>query len=277
MGRAVALWREGVNPRGTLVETYLASRALSLPPEIACDVIRFHAACPWRDNSTNNIVRVPAMLAVMRNIRTNKITAIQRTALTPDGRKIERRMLGIAGGSAIKLDEDVVVALRLTVAEGFETALAARQLHYKPVWALGSVAAVASFPALDGIESLTLLEETGDNGASSRAVEECGSRWHRMGREVIVITPRGCTGDLNDVVMKWNRGGIPCLKSGPSSPATPRTRASRLWLKSRSRSRIGSLAICPRPIGSWANGSRRRAAFCLMHRLESARQISRLH
>ena len=44
---APQVWRKGVDPRGTLVETYLMGRALTLPRDIAGEVIRFHGACPW--------------------------------------------------------------------------------------------------------------------------------------------------------------------------------------------------------------------------------------
>jgi hypothetical protein len=145
------------------------------------------------------------MLSLMRRIKGNQPTAIQRTALTPDGCKIDRRMLGVAGGAAIKLDADAEVTTSLTVGEGLETCLSARQLNFRPAWALGSVAAVTSFPVLPGIEALHLLEETGDRGASARAVQECGSRWYAAKREVIVVTPHGCQGDVNDVLMKWQR------------------------------------------------------------------------
>lgn len=206
IARAAALWREGVDPRGTLVEAYLTSRALTLPDELANDVIRFHAACPWRDETTGKVDRVPAMLALMRQVRGNEITAVQRTALHPDGKKISRRMLGVAGGAAIKLDGDETVTHSLTIGEGFETCLAAKQaLGFAPCWAVGSVTAIANFPVLAGIESLQLLEETGDNGASARAVETCALRWDAEGREVFVATPRGCKGDVNDVLMQWQR------------------------------------------------------------------------
>ena len=168
IARALDLWSEAEDPRGTLVETYRSSRALILSPELAGDVIRFHGACPWLDKSTDKIIRLPAMLALMRRIEGNQPTAVQRTALTQGGRKIERRMLGVAGGAAIKLDADADVTLSLTVGEGFETCQSARQLNFRPTWALGSVAAVAKFPVLPGIETLHLLEETGDHGASAK-------------------------------------------------------------------------------------------------------------
>jgi hypothetical protein len=78
-----------------LVETYLASRGLALAPDIAVHVIRFHVSCPWRDNIGGKLVHIPAMLAVMRNINTNKVTAVQRTALSQTGEKIGRRALGV--------------------------------------------------------------------------------------------------------------------------------------------------------------------------------------
>jgi hypothetical protein len=201
--RAIVLWHEGVDPRGTLVEVYLAARALVLPAELAGRVVRFHPACPWRHNETGVLTRVPAMLSIMRNIHTDAVTAVQRTALTPEGRKIERRMLGLAADAAIKLDGDTDVSIALTIGEGLETCLAARQLHFRPTWALGSVGAIAKFPVLGGVETLTILEETGDHSASGRAIETCAERWHDKNHDVFIVTPRVCVGDVNDVLMKW--------------------------------------------------------------------------
>jgi putative DNA primase/helicase len=196
--RAAALWREGRHPRGTLVEQYLASRGLTLPDDVAGELVRFHPACPWQaDDGT--ILRVPAMLAPLRNIHTDSITGVHRTRLTPDGRKVDRRMLGLAAGAAVKIDADDAVTMGLIVGEGVETCLAARQLGLRPVWALGSVGGIAAFPVLSGIEALTILAERNDNGtpnsASDSAVSECGQRWCEAGREVVVIEP--LAGDVN--------------------------------------------------------------------------------
>jgi putative DNA primase/helicase len=109
--RALTLWRRGTEPRGTLVEKYLMSRGVALVPELAMRVIRFHAACPWRDKISGELTHIPAMLSVMRNIRTNEATAVQRTALNLTGEKIGRKTLGRKTGAAIKLsaDEDVTM------------------------------------------------------------------------------------------------------------------------------------------------------------------------
>lgn len=195
--RAVRLWRAAVDPCGTVVEVYLASRRLDLPADVAGQAIRFHPACPWRDDVTGELLRVPAMVAALRDFASNQIIGVHRTRLTQDGKKVDRRMLGTAAGAAIKLDGDDAVGAGLVIGEGIETVLAARQLGFRPAWAVGSVGSIARFPVLPGVEALTLLAETGDGGASRRAVEVCGTRWHHDGREVIIITPK-VNGDVND-------------------------------------------------------------------------------
>lgn len=198
---ALALWAEARDPRGTIVERYLGSRGLELRDDVAGAVIRFHPTCPWKDEGSGVVIRVPAIVAAMRCIRTDAIAAVHRTRLTEDGRKVDRRMLGVASGAAIKLDADENVLGGLSVGEGIETCLAARQLGFRPVWALGSVGGIGRFPPLPGIECLTILAETGDGGASERAVAECGRRWRHAGNEVLVVVPK-VPGDVNDAIQR---------------------------------------------------------------------------
>lgn len=193
--RALSLWREAREP-DQLVRQYIAGRGLEWPDDLIGDVIRYHPACPWRSDD-GEIVRVPALITALRSIHTDELVAVQRTALRPDGTKIGRRMLGLAAGAAIKLDSDDEVHAGLVVGEGFETCLAARQLGYRPAWALGSVGAISSLPALPGIDGLTILEEQG--APSSRAIRECGRRWLAAGREVRIVRPRFGT-DINDAI-----------------------------------------------------------------------------
>jgi hypothetical protein len=196
--RVLALWDEARDPRGTIVETYLASRALVLPDEVAKTVLRFHPACPWKD-ANGNLIRVPAMVAAMRCIHTDKLKAVHRTRLTPEGRKVDRRMLGDATEVAIKLDPDETVTMGLVVGEGIETCLAARQIGLRPAWALGSVSMIQTLPVLPGVEAITLLAETDKKGANARAIDTCGTRWHEANRAVIVASPK-FGGDVNDAL-----------------------------------------------------------------------------
>lgn len=179
-----------------MVQRYLRRRGLDLTAEIA-DVLRYHPACPWKTEDGRTI-RVPAMIAPMRDIRTNEVIGVHRTVLDSEARKVGRRMLGIATGACVKLDPDSAVTTGLTIGEGIETVLTARVLKFRPAWAMGSVGQVAAFPVLPGIEALTILEEI-DAGASRRAVDECGERWTEAGREVRTVLPK--TGsDLNDAI-----------------------------------------------------------------------------
>jgi hypothetical protein len=196
--RVLAMWNEGRNPRGSIVQVYLEGRALALPDEVAGAVIRFHPACPWT-NENGELIRVPAMIAAMRCIHTDKLKAVHRTRLTPEGQKVDRRMLGDATEAAIKLDGDDTVTTGLTIGEGIETTLAARQIGFKPAWALGSVSTMSTFPALSGIEVLTLLAEEDKKGANAKAIKACGTRWHEAGREVLTVASR-TGGDVNDAL-----------------------------------------------------------------------------
>jgi putative DNA primase/helicase len=197
--RARIVWANGLNPRGTIVETYLRSRMLDLADDIAGSVIRFLPRCPWIDDVTGEFQQLPAMLAPFRDIRTNAITAVHRTALDKDGVKIGRKMLGPVAGCAIKIDDDEEIHSGIVIGEGIETVLAARHLGFRPAWALGSATAIGNLPVLPGIEGLTILAERGDGGANARAIEKVGARWNAAGREVMVVEPTIC-GDMNDVL-----------------------------------------------------------------------------
>lgn len=197
--RARAIWNQALDPRGSVVEIYLRSRGLELPAEVAGEALRFHPACPWHDAESGRTIRVPAMIGALRALDTEELTGVHRTRLTPDGRKVDRRMLGKAAGAAIMLCPMSALGDGLAVAEGIETALAGWQLGWSNVWAMGSVGAIASLPALPFYASLTVMAETGDNGASQRAVDTVAARWADAGREVIVIAPTA-GGDLNDAI-----------------------------------------------------------------------------
>src|SRR5215472_4075423 len=157
--RAVAIWKEGSDPRRTLAETYLnLHRKLRLDDDLASGVLRFHPACPWRDENTGKTERVPALVGAFRSIDDGTITAIHRIALNSDGSKLGRRMLGVVHRAAVMLDP---IGTKLAIGEGVETCMAARQLGVRPTWARGSTGSIAGFSILDGVKQLTILGETG--------------------------------------------------------------------------------------------------------------------
>ena len=184
------MWREGVEPRGSVVERYLNSRGLDLDEGLAGEVIRHHRGAN-------------AMLAIFRDIVTDEPTAISRTFLTPEGSKIERKFLGSVGGSAIKIDPEEEVLGGLHIGEGLETCMTARQgvrigdevIPLRPTWALGSAGAIAAFPVLAAMECLTLIREK--DQANAGASLKCAIRWQAAGREVRDVWPDAGK-DLND-------------------------------------------------------------------------------
>ena len=201
IARAVKLWNEGRDPKHTIVEDYLRSRSLDLPPQLAGNVLRFHPRCPWRNESTGTTERIPALIAAFRSIDDDQITAVHRIRLDQPHRwpKAERRMLGVVHRAAVKLDP--LGGTTLCIGEGVETSLAARQMGLTPTWALGSVGAISFFPVISGIKNLTILGETGS--ASKEAQRLCARRWRHAFRHVQVAMPEvGC--DLNDALMMGN-------------------------------------------------------------------------
>jgi hypothetical protein len=194
---ALSIWRDSGEPRDTLVEKYLASRRLELPQKAAGEVIRFHPACPF------GAERFPALICLVRNIRTNQPQAIQRTALNPDGKAVKRngktfrKTLAPMAGGAVKIDADERVTQGLCIGEGLETTLSGRAYGCRPAWAVLSDTGIRDFPVLSGVDSLTIFLENDANGANARAARECIERWQSAGREVFTLRP-DAGNDLND-------------------------------------------------------------------------------
>jgi hypothetical protein len=182
------IWQEAVDPCGTVVEIYLRSRRLILLDETSNTVIRFHGGL-WHDGG-----RRPGMVCLFRDIINDQPCGIHRTFFDNGGHKIDRRMLGRAGGAAIKLSADETVEQGLHVGEGVETCIAAMLAGYTPTWALGSAGGIAKFPLLSGIDAISILTERDDRGANERAVGELQKRWFE--REILVVEPL-VGGDLN--------------------------------------------------------------------------------
>jgi predicted P-loop ATPase len=123
--------------KGTIAETYLAQvRCVDLDQIPDLDgVLRFEPHCPFGPQ------RHPALISLIRDIVTNDMKAIQRTALDSDGQKIDRWGFGPKKGGAIKLWA-AAGAHSLVIGEGLETvACAATRVPYRgaplqPGWAV---------------------------------------------------------------------------------------------------------------------------------------------
>jgi len=187
---ALKIWADCIDPRGTLAERYMREyRKLDLIESVAYAVIRFHAGLHYETGKY-----LPAMVCLLRDIISNEPCGIHRTFLNRyTGEKIDRKMLGIAKGAAIKLDAEP--SATLTIGEGVETVLAARAAGFTPAWALGSSGAVRAFPVLRNVRELTILQE--NDPTSRRDVKVCSRRYLGVRRPVNIVEPK-IGNDFND-------------------------------------------------------------------------------
>jgi putative DNA primase/helicase len=198
--QALAIWKEAQSFRGSAAEDYLLRTRrigdwLDTFPYLD-QVFHFHPACPFGDE------RLPCLLALVRDIKTNTPVAIHRTALTADNppHRIERRSLGPTGGGAIKILSDHDVHSGLLIGEGIETTLSASKwLKFKPCWSVIDKNGIANFPVLSGIESVTIAVDNDFGREGQKAAATCIERLTTNGIEVITTKPnRG--GDFNDII-----------------------------------------------------------------------------
>lgn len=195
--RALAVWSETVPLFGTAAEAYLRHRRIAPPDDVAD--LRFHPSCPASEGR-----RLPAMVALMRDVQSNEPRAIHRTFLKPDGTGKDpagKKMLGRAAGAVIKLCDDADVTLGLGLAEGIENALSLWAYGWWPVWAAGSAGAIRTFPVLDGIETLSIFSDADDGGVGIEAARSCAIRWQAAGRCVEIHKPPAGA-DWNDIARR---------------------------------------------------------------------------
>src|SRR5262249_35510257 len=136
---------------------------------------------------------------------TNEPQAVHRTALTPDGQKIDRKMLGPKIGAAIKLWPQSAISGRLTVGEGVETTLSAA-LHIEhrgsllqPAWACVDAGNLAALPVLPDVHRLIILADNDASGTGEDKAMQCTKRWVLGGRRVEMLMTKDTNTDFNDI------------------------------------------------------------------------------
>jgi hypothetical protein len=189
---ALAIWQAALPAQGSLVETYLASRGISLPSP---ESLRFSPALKHPSGTI-----WPAMIALVTNGVDGTPLAIHRTFLAPNGSgkapvKPAKMMLGKCRGDAVRLGEPSVPLL---IAEGIETALSGMQMNGCSVWAALSTSGLRSLDLPEDLADIIILADGDDAGEA--AALDCGRRWKQEGRRVrIARPPRGM--DFNDMLL----------------------------------------------------------------------------
>ena len=194
MESALEIW-DSVGPlRSSVAEAYLISRGIAVPDDGFHD-LGFAPRCPWRNGTT------PAMVGLLSDIITGEPCAIHRTALTPDGRKIGRKLLGPKSGCAIKLVPDSEVGDELAIAEGIETALSGQAFGFAPTWSVVDAGGIRTFPVLRHIRRLTIFVDNDVSSTGEKVARVCKERWEAAGKVVRLIIPTKVGMDFNDVLI----------------------------------------------------------------------------
>ncbi len=200
--RALQIWKATVPAPETLVEKYLRSRGLGLPPS---STLRFHAGLKHPSGGI-----WPAMVALVTRGSDNAPLSIHRTFLARDGlgkaqTGPQKMMFGPCRGGAVRLGTPADL---LMVGEGIETCLAVMQAMGQPTWAALSTSGLRTLDLPDQVRHVIVLAD-GD-GPGEAAARDCARRWQREGRCArLARPPRGW--DFNDLLL----GRVCQIKDGP--------------------------------------------------------------
>jgi putative DNA primase/helicase len=192
---ALSIWQATAPLQGTIGEAYLTRRigeAIEWPSDL-----RFLNRCPRGEH------RLPAIIALLRDIRTDEPRAIQRIFLKDDGtdrlRDASGKMtLGPAAGAVCKLSPCANVTRGLGICEGVEKSLALLSIGWAPIWCTSGTSGMSSFPVLAGIETLTIFADADQPG--QKAAVACAQRWADGGSASRIVTPRVGGTDWSDAI-----------------------------------------------------------------------------
>ncbi|WOE76734.1 DUF7146 domain-containing protein [Alterisphingorhabdus coralli] len=203
---AAQLYRNAqANIRGTLADTYLRSRCIT----IHSNQVRFDPAARYRDEN-NQMQRAPALVAPYRSEA--GLVAIQRTFLDPSGNKLKckdshgrissKRFIGSRYGGLCRLFPP---AKTLGLGEGVEEAYSTTILTDIPSWSIGGIENYASIQIPDCVEHLVIFTQHGKPAAN--AIKRGWDNLTGNGRRVTVEFPdKG--GDWNDMLCKRDQQSL---------------------------------------------------------------------
>lgn len=194
---ALNLWRDAQPAVGTVVQTYLTARGITLRDDMPLRFLPNHLC---RDSGK----RWPVMIALMVDCAGTP-QAIHRTFLAPDGKgkaqiATPRKTLGMVAGAAVRL---APVANRLVIGEGIETSISAGLMMGAPAWA--AISAPNLEFKLKLPDSITEIIVAADHdGPGLKAARAALARWRAEGRAVKIARPQTPGQDFNDL---WRARG----------------------------------------------------------------------
>ena len=193
------LWAQSHSAAGTIVETYLWSRLLTMPVPPAVRLI-------GRQRHRESGGEWPAMICRVDHVQ-HGLVAVHLTYLNPfdpaagvnlDPRK---RCVGPIKGAAVQL---APAAPRMAVAEGIENALSVMIGWEMPSWAALSANGIAQLvlPPVDSGLGCDIVIAADADAPGLIGARRAGRRWQAEGRTVCIATPgRGVDFDFNDLLI----------------------------------------------------------------------------
>jgi hypothetical protein len=191
---ALSVWQSTSPAGGTLVETYLSSRDLSLSPPAT---LRFHVGLRHPSGGI-----WPAMVALITDGVSDTPLAIHRTFIAPNGAgkapvEPQKMMLGPCRGGAVRLGP---IGESLVVGEGIETILSVMQATRLSGWAALSASGLRMLK-LPPVPLAVQIVVAADNDPTGRAAaEHAATAWTAEGRKVRIALPQIECADFNDVL-----------------------------------------------------------------------------
>jgi DNA primase len=198
---AAAIWRGSVPIAGTPAEAYLRNRGLTLAlPE----TLRFSRLRPPKHSGVleaNGPDRLPALVALVADPAGVGL-GIQRTFLTPDGRKAAstddkvKFSLGRVRGGAIQL---APASAGLIVTEGLEDGLTLAQGLDEPVWVAAGTSMLPNMVLPDVVRTVVIGADGDPPGEAAAA--KAGQAFFATGRQVRILRPAAGFKDFNAELM----------------------------------------------------------------------------
>ncbi len=189
-----SLWNQSVSAEGSIVETYLGSRSISIevPSTIRLLVDALHKPSG---------LRMPVMLAKVVSSE-NALVGLHRTYLSSDGfskANVDppKMMLGKCSGGSVHLAEP---SNKLALAEGLETALSVQQMTGIPTWATLSAGGMRALKVPFFVEEVIIFADHDQVGI--KAAYEKASMLAGMGKKVSVVKPVKVNTDFNDFLLE---------------------------------------------------------------------------
>ena len=218
-GTIKKIWSGATRIKGTIAEKYLRQRGLVGNADSWHDLY-FHPSLSYKEDDSSPWIKLPGMLAVVRNKDLKPVT-LHRTFLRPDGSDkadVGRKKMLLAqprplDGAAIYLDLPVQTPMGQLIgaSEGIETGLSVREATGCPMIVGISDRIMEKLHFGDDVSTIIDWADLEPSGAGLRAANTLKEIWEPKGKQVVVEAPfflKRDKADWNDVYCEFGAQGF---------------------------------------------------------------------